>query len=40
MSTGQPLGEIARRVSAEFGALFPRQEEALAYVASLSQDFG
>lgn len=34
------LGEIARLVSSEFSALCPRPEDALAYVADLSQEFG
>jgi protein arginine N-methyltransferase 1 len=40
MSTGLSLGEIARRIYEDFGALFPRQEDALAYVADVSQNFG
>lgn len=40
MTKGLPLGEIARRVSIEFSALYPRPEDALAYVADLSQEFG
>lgn len=40
MAGGLPLAEIARRVSTEFSALFPRIEDALAYVADVSQEFG
>jgi hypothetical protein len=40
MSRGWAVGEIASRVSAEFSSLFPRPEDALAYVADLSQEFG
>jgi protein arginine N-methyltransferase 1 len=40
MAGGMALGEIARRVSTEFSARFPRPEDALAYVADLSQEFG
>lgn len=40
MSIGLSLGEIARRVSTESAMRFRRPEDALAYVADLSQEFG
>jgi SAM-dependent methyltransferase len=40
MASGLPLRDIAGRVSTEFATLFHRPEDALAYVADLSQEFG
>lgn len=40
MSKGLALGDIATRVSTEFAPRYPRAEDALAYVADLSQEFG
>jgi SAM-dependent methyltransferase len=40
MSDGVSLGEIARLISAEFSARFPRPEDALRHVADLSQRYG
>jgi protein arginine N-methyltransferase 1 len=40
MSRGLTLGEIAHRVFTDFPLLCPRQEDALAYVADFSEEFG
>jgi protein arginine N-methyltransferase 1 len=40
MSRGVPVGEIARRVSAEFSNRFPNPGSTLALVADLSQQYG
>lgn len=40
MSSGIPVGEIARRLSADFAARFPRPQDTLSYVADLSQRYG
>jgi protein arginine N-methyltransferase 1 len=40
MSDGMSLGEIARLVSTEFSARFPRPQDALPQVADLSRQYG
>ena len=40
MAEGVPLGDIARRLSIEFAARFPRPQDTLSYVADLSEEYG